>query len=68
MELRYAARDQGQQGTGVLIGGPSTGSPMSAKAILIWENAGIIVLCRQLKDVFVSTSMQFLSVCQEVHL
>lgn len=38
LELRHLVKDQGQEDTDVLIGGPSTGSPMSTKDILFWES------------------------------
>lgn len=56
--------DQVQQGTDVLIGGPSVESSMSVKDILIWESgsflseSSITVLCRQLRHVFVSIYLQ----------
>lgn len=38
LELRHSAKDQGQEDTDVLIGGPSTGNPVSAKDIPFWES------------------------------
>lgn len=38
LELRHLVKDQGQEDTDALVGGPSTGSPMSIKDILFWES------------------------------